>query len=168
MNFQNRHYEYPMYLLEMEIGTFIEEYTPTRKVKIKLGPLVMKNLYDIRFLYFSQYEKDGIVGDKETRRWISWRVFPRTRQNCDELLEMLGLSEYDQIEIFKKNSGMCGKDRIWVKFDKNMTAEKLYSCYDYKKVVNDPFWKYNEGFVPKTIQELGFNAKVLFYHRDDR
>lgn len=166
MNLPHSHNEYPMYLTTMKIGTFIEEFVPNRQVGIKLDGIVMNNLYDIRFLFFSQYEHNGYLGDKETREWISQRVFPKTRQNRDEILRDLGLSEYDQIEIFKKNFGACRKDPIWINFTGTMTFEDLY--YDHDEIMTNTFWKYYDGFVPKTVQDVGIPLQAVFYNRTDR
>lgn len=165
LNFQYSHEEWPMFLLTHRIGTFIEEFNPRRTVRIELAPLVMENLYDIRFLYFSQYEKDGMLDDAATREWINRRVFPKNRINKEKLLEDMGLSDYDQIAILKHNMGTCCKDYIWIKF-RDVPLERMYINLD--KIMSDPFWRYNEGFVPKTLQEIGINVKAAFCNRDDR
>lgn len=166
MNFHYSHNEWTMYYRTFEIGKFIEEYNPRRTVRIELGSLVMENLYDIRFLYFSQYEHDGVLEDKETREWVKRRVFPKTRMNADELLRELGLSEYDPIEILKKNQGACCKDQIWIEFIPGLRFENL--PYAKTSERSEAFWHYKEGFVPKTIQELGFNPDIVFRNRNDR
>lgn len=165
MNFQYLRNEYPIYLVKTKVGVFIEEFNPTRKVSIQLDQIVMDNLYDVRFIYFSQYEKDGVLDDKATREWINRRVFPKTRMNKEALLKEMGLSEYDQIEILKWNMGTCAKDMFWIKF-KDVEFEDI--CSTHEKVLADPFWKYSEGFVPKTLQELGLNTKAVFSNRNDR
>ena len=46
-----------MFLQTLRIGTFIEEFNPKRTVSTELNDLVMNNLLDPRFVYFSQYER---------------------------------------------------------------------------------------------------------------
>ena len=54
---------------------------------------------------------------------------------------------------------------FWIKF-KDVEFEDI--CSTHKKVLADPFWKYSEGFVPKTLQQLGLNTKAVFSNRNDR
>ena len=165
LEFQYLKNEYPIYLVKTKVGNFIEEYNPARKVSIQLDKIVLDNLYDIRFAYFSQYEQDGMLDDKATREWINRRVFPKTRMNKDNLLKEMGLSEYDQIEILKWNMGTCAKDQFWIKFE-DVEFEDI--CPNYRAVLNNKFWGYDKGFVPKTYDDLGLNKDVVFSHRNDR
>lgn len=165
LNFHYSRNEYPMFLQTLRIGTFIEEFNPKRTVSIELNDLVMNNLLDPRFVYFSQYEKGGRLDDKATREWINRRVFPKTRQNGDQLLKEMGLSEYDQIEIFKKNEGGCCKDSIWVQFTE-MTFEELYPEPD--RILDNPIFGCRNGFKSHTWEEFGFSSKAIYSNRNDR
>ncbi|MBR1599611.1 MAG: hypothetical protein IJ661_11965 [Lachnospiraceae bacterium] len=66
-------------------------------------------------------QKNNIIDDKGVRFFIEHRVMPKARMNCNELLQEMGFSEYDQYEIFRYNSGACEKDYYWVKFLPNLT-----------------------------------------------
>lgn len=57
--------------------------------------------------------------------FISFRVISKNRMNCDELPQELGLSEYDQYAIFKKNNGACMKEDLWVNIS-NVTYEGFH------------------------------------------
>ena len=45
------------------------------------------------------------------------RCFPETQDGVEELLEMLGLKQYDPYSIVKKTKGMMWKDHCWVRFE---------------------------------------------------
>ena len=34
--------------------------------------------------------------------------------------------------------------------------------------MTNPFWKYYDGFVPKTVQDVGIPLQAVFYNRTDR
>lgn len=76
-----------MFLQTLRIRTFIEEFNPKRTVSIKLNDLVMNNLLDPRFVYFSQYEKGGRLDDKATREWINRRVFQKQDKMATNFLK---------------------------------------------------------------------------------
>ena len=44
------------------------------------------------------------------------RIFPRERADKDDLLELLGLKEYNPYEIVKKTHGLHYDDFRWIKF----------------------------------------------------
>ena len=48
--------------------------------------------------------------------WFEERCFPRTRVDCDFLLESLGLSEYIPYNIVRKTNGVLIDDKYWVRF----------------------------------------------------
>ena len=44
------------------------------------------------------------------------RCFPATRGNKKELLEELGITDYDPLQILEKTKGRCAEDNMWMKF----------------------------------------------------
>ncbi|MFR4369013.1 MAG: hypothetical protein ACLT4F_09550 [Clostridia bacterium] len=74
---------------------------------------------------FENFTDDNIrrmFGCKKTatyedfERFLERRCFPRTRDNASDLLNTLGLTEYNPIEIVKKTSGKMAHDTLWVRF----------------------------------------------------
>jgi len=59
---------------------------------------------------FNNYSKAFI------KSWVEERVFPRERENIREILDQLGIEEYDQFLILKARSGRGGMDRLWIDF----------------------------------------------------
>lgn len=47
---------------------------------------------------------------------LSNRVFPRERENCKELLKILGLEIYDPDAICRKTHGVMNDDYVWFKY----------------------------------------------------
>lgn len=88
-----------------------------------------KNYIDIvPLLPFGVREKATV---QDFMDFVADRVFPRTRYNCDELLEKMGLQVYDEIEVLRFNHGLCTDDNIWVRFK----GEEI----DYEKEIK-PFF----------------------------
>lgn len=50
--------------------------------------------------------------------WVQSRVFPPERDNAEELLDEIGITEYDQLEILKYTYGKDHLDPYWIDFDK--------------------------------------------------
>jgi hypothetical protein len=48
--------------------------------------------------------------------FFEYRCFPRTRVNCDQLLEDLGLVYYSPLAIVRKTHGIQFDDFTWVRF----------------------------------------------------
>lgn len=137
-----RHYyieSYDLMCLTEKIGCFMVEYTESgRSLSMKLDVDLSNNrIYEK--LYHLQ--KDGTIDDDGVRFFISHRVMPRNRINGDSLLVSMGLTEYDQYEIFKYNNGACGKDYFWVRFNEGTTFydvnPKAKMIMDRKKDVID-------------------------------
>lgn len=51
---------------------------------------------------------------KDLEDFMESRCFPRTRGNCRELLEKIGLDNYDPFEIVKINHGNCKEDNLYI------------------------------------------------------
>lgn len=61
-------------------------------------------------------ENNGFITPQEIEKWLSWRTFPETRANRDELLKSLGLNSYNRWAIIRKTHGVMADDEIWVRF----------------------------------------------------
>ena len=64
-----------------------------------------------------------VVEDSRVRLYISDCVVPNRRENIDDILTHLGMGEYNQWEIYKKNLGInvsdCASSRFEEKTDSN-------------------------------------------------
>ena len=49
--------------------------------------------------------------------WFETRCFPRSRADANELLEMLGLSDYNPYELIKRSHGAMFDDFYWINFE---------------------------------------------------
>lgn len=50
--------------------------------------------------------------------WVKTRCFPKERMDCKELLEMLGLKEYDPLQIVMITQGrLTNHDDFWIDFE---------------------------------------------------
>lgn len=76
------------------------------------------------FLPFGIKEKASL---NDLYEFFEDRCFPRTRGNCDEVLESMGLTKYDPYEIVKRTNGFMYDSLCWIKFstDKDLTWDKL-------------------------------------------
>lgn len=54
--------------------------------------------------------------------FILGRTFPRTRQNCREVLQCLELNYFNEINIVEKTHGLLYHDFFWVKLDPEDTT----------------------------------------------
>ena len=72
------------------------------------------------FLAFDKIDIAKLGELLETRCW------ERSRADIKELLNKIGLEEYEPIEIVKRTFGVSYNDSIWFKFgDNNITWKKL-------------------------------------------
>lgn len=62
------------------------------------------------------------IGPEEERQsgvinaWINSRIVPPERQNIREILEAIGLKEYDRYKILKYTRCSSRRDSYWIKF----------------------------------------------------
>ncbi|MBM7656222.1 hypothetical protein [Neobacillus cucumis] len=59
--------------------------------------------------------QEGYITKDELEKWLKWRVFPETRVNCKELLQLLGLNSYNRWAIVRKTHGVMADDEIWIR-----------------------------------------------------
>lgn len=67
-----------------------------------------------------------VVEDSRVRLYISDCVVPKTRENIDDILKHLGMGEYNQWEIYKKNMGVNVSDYACIRFYKNSDSNDFF------------------------------------------
>lgn len=109
---------------DIKVGIFYEMYDGKRTLKMELYDKILaaaqKKQISIGHPLFKlvlRINQEGYIDDEGVRLFISFRVMPKNRMDCNKVLQQLGLSEYDQYSIFKKNNGACTKDDLWVNFN---------------------------------------------------
>ena len=75
-----------------------------------------------------------VVEDSRVRLYISDCVVPKTRENIDDILKHLGMGEYNQWEVYKKNMGVNVSDYASIRFYKNSDS----SIYQNQKFLGQP------------------------------
>ena len=64
--------------------------------------------------------------DSRGRLYISDCVVPKTREHIEEILKHLGMGEYNQCEIYKKNMGVNVSDYACIRFYKNSDSNDFF------------------------------------------
>lgn len=73
------------------------------------------------------------------------RVFPSSRPDTYEMLEVMGLKEYNPLDICKKTHGKCLGDELWIRFK----GEDL----DWE-TVKDMYWEGFEEQMEKRLRRI--------------
>lgn len=73
------------------------------------------------------------------------RVFPSSRPDTYEMLEVMGLKEYNPLDICKKTHGKCLGDELWIRFK----GEDL----DWE-TVKDMYWEGFEEQMEKRLRRM--------------
>lgn len=83
----------------------------------------LETMSDIPIDFYPEYMKgQRVFGTKVVKEWIYDRVIPSGRQNIDEILEKMGLEEYDELEIFLYQNGRYTQDSFSIqKIDGQVT-----------------------------------------------
>ena len=55
--------------------------------------------------------------------WAKKRIFPRNRMDCKEILEMMGLPDYNAWEIVKRTNACLMEDPFWLRFSEDESSE---------------------------------------------
>ena len=61
----------------------------------------------------------GVIKDptwNDFENFLRDRCFPQTRGNCEELLQEMGLTDYDPLQIAEKTKGRLADDEMWLRF----------------------------------------------------
>ncbi|MDE6706861.1 MAG: hypothetical protein K2K06_02350 [Oscillospiraceae bacterium] len=93
---------------------------------------VMGNL-DIRFTNYVDdwlmcaFGRSDYATVRDYESFLEDRCFPRTRDNCDELLACIGLKHYSPIDIIMVTHGVQHDDHFWIRFDdqEDLTWERI-------------------------------------------
>lgn len=82
--------------------------------------LLPPTLFGMSYFFKEKPTKNDLV------EFINSRIFPRQRDNCQDLLEAIGINHYDEMAIFKYNHGTSIDDQYWAKWDnENIDYTKL-------------------------------------------
>ena len=136
--------EYDFMCCNTKVGTFyVDESVPRRQFRISLNPKYMKSRH---MILMKSLQVDCELDDKAVRHFIQSRVVPKYRDNINEILENIGLSEYDSYMIAKHNRVATMHDRLWVNYnnermqDFHPKAELLLENLD-ELIGNDAMYK---------------------------
>lgn len=107
-----RNKKYRLYSGDKEIGSFS---LLSNQDKYRIILFDNLDLLDVPIDYYLKY-KEGrrrFTGN-EVFDWIKDRVIPPGRQNINEVLEQVGIEEYDELAIFLYAKGKFVSDRFWI------------------------------------------------------
>lgn len=57
------------------------------------------------------------------KNWLEERVIPPERQNIDDILDYIDMSEYDELRILKKTGASKRYDDYWVRFNEGTRSK---------------------------------------------
>lgn len=98
-------------------------------VKITNGNIeyenVKENLSPVLYLFGDN--KGGVVSIADLRKALSYMVFEEARVDKEEILECLGLDEYNVFKIVEKSNGVMVNNNFWIRFswEKNLNYEDV-------------------------------------------
>lgn len=90
-----------------EVCTRVEYNPSTKEIKCEqLSPVFYKTVFGKR-----PHTVDNLLD------FFKERVWEETRYDLDEILESLGLREYDPLSICRITHGKCWEDDMWIRFE---------------------------------------------------
>jgi len=93
---------------------FMDKDTPCSKVCLT-GNQVEVEIYDPNPL--RNYVMNMPLDKLHLLERLEMRCFPRNRSNVKEILNHMGLEEYNVLEIVKKTHGVLADDHTWIRFE---------------------------------------------------
>ena len=66
--------------------------------------------------------------------WAKKRIFPWNRMGCKEILEMMGLPDYNVWEIVKRTNACLMEDPFWLRFSEDESFEDT-TCGRARKIM---------------------------------
>ena len=72
---------------------------------------------EFKFRLPRKFDMGKPVDDSMIREWISERVIPRERVNINQILDQLGIKEYDAWEIVRRLQGRTIDNAVWLAKD---------------------------------------------------
>lgn len=70
------------------------------------------------------------IDDEWTRKWISERIPPSSRHNINEILQKVGISEYNPYHLLIYNGGRCSQDDFYLREVTNSEDDEVRSLKD--------------------------------------
>lgn len=79
--------------------------------------------------------------------WIKRRVFPENREDCKELLQLLGLPRYDQLMIAEVNKACLMEDPYWIRFrpTDSFRTDTVRGCAGYPDLTLEYLQSFGES-----------------------
>ena len=124
---------YQIHIRRDYIGTLIAE----DDIPVRIDLLDGLEAGVVPALLHYQYQEGQRVFDdpEQIMEWVESRCFDRGRMNLDEILQDMGLKEYDPWEMFKRQKGRMANDRL--RIQKEEKRHWVYSDphYNHKRII---------------------------------
>lgn len=95
-------------------------------VVYKDGTVEVENFVDNIILTAFGMKKN--ITEDDVDELLEERCFPRSRANCQQLLESGGFEVYDPMAIAIKTEGRMSDDEFWLKFYEGEMVNEYISC----------------------------------------
>lgn len=100
-------------LKKSEQGTIGQLVIEDNMAWINLNPNLNEKVIPLHFR--NSYHKNIYrIDNKQVDKWIKTRIPPQYRQDISEVLQSLGLKEYDEYQIFKAYKGKSVRDDYYI------------------------------------------------------
>lgn len=100
--------------------------------------------------------------------WAKKRIFPRNRMDCKEILEMMGLPDYNAWEIVKRTNACLMEDPFWLRFSEDESFEDT-TCGRARKIMAeyqksiDTNWYQFVSVLQQNLRNVHFKVAVPLY-----
>lgn len=122
--------KYDMMLGTYKMGLFVIEKGRTgREIHLELD-LKYRDYYGAPDELYRYADKNGYVAEKYVWEYIEDRVAPRTQAGIDELLESVGIYDYDPLYMYICGNGASPQDPVWVQFDRKSQFKDVNPIYE--------------------------------------
>ena len=102
------------YMFEYDTCAKIEICYPGDLIK---GPTVLVENYSSEWYKLPFGKRVGPFSYKDLLKVLENRCFPRTRANCKQLLQEVGLNYYDPLRLVEISHGALVSDLTWIRFE---------------------------------------------------
>lgn len=102
-----------------ESGEYVYSLNLRSRLEPRLIPIAIRGMQMPKVVNGSM----PVPNPKRVKKWLDSRIFPRDRQNKEELLNRIGIPTYDEIKILEHTNGSVPHDDYWIKFRPDNTYE---------------------------------------------
>lgn len=138
--------KYILMCKDVAVGDLIYDTSTKSFTFKKYDEIIARKYLPLGMYSYSNWNIDYTPNNDDIVFWIKERVVPEERQNINEVLEAIGLVDYDFWEICRRTRGMCMEDYFWLSKGEKYEDVNMRYLSEHGRINETPIPFYAEPY----------------------